>query len=117
MRNASEFCCARNAEKVIIMTSKRIQKPLKRSIEIGCILFVLALCLCLGISIYFSYKDFFFKQSEEHIRSIITYVIGQIDNDDLKHCADTKVESEKYKKLMAFMDDVKEDLNPQYLYT
>ena len=98
------------------MASKRIQRPLKRSIEIGCISFLLILCLCLGISIYFSYRDFFFKQSEEHIRNIITYVIGHIDNDDLKHCAETKTESEKYKKLMTFMDDVKEDLNPQYLY-
>ncbi len=79
-------------------------------------MFVLALCLCLGVSIYLSYRDFFFKQSEEHIRNIITYVTGHIDDDDLKRCADTKVESEKYKQLLAFMDDVKEDFNPQYLY-
>lgn len=103
-------------EMVIIMANKRIQRPLKRSVKIGCISFVLVLCLCLGVSIYLSYRDFFFKQSEEHIRNIITYVTGHIDNDDLKHCADTKVESEKYKALMAFMDDVKEDFNPQYLY-
>ena len=99
-----------------IMANERIQRPLKRSVKIGCISFVLVLCLCLGVSIYLSYRDFFFKQSEGHIRNIITYVTGHIDNDDLKHCADTKVESEKYKELLAFMDDVKEDFNPQYLY-
>ena len=98
------------------MENKRIRRPLKRSVKIGCILFVLVLCLCLGVSIYFSYREFFFKQSEAHIRNIITYVTGHIDNDDLKHCADTKTASKKYKDLMAFMDDVKEDFNPQYLY-
>ena len=98
------------------MESRRIQKPLKRSVKIGYISFVLVLCLCLGVIIYLSYRDFFFKQSEDHIRNIITYVTGHIDNDDLKHCADTKVESGKYKDLMVFMDDVKEDFNPQYLY-
>lgn len=99
-----------------IMASERIPRPLKRSVKIGCISFVLVLCLCLGVSIYFSYREFFFEQSEVHIRNIITYVIGHIDNDDLKHCAETKAESGKYKELMAFMDDVKEDFNPQYLY-
>ena len=103
-------------EMVIVMTNKRIPRPLKRSVKIRCISFVLVLCLCLGVSIYLSYRDFFFKQSESHIRNIITYVTGHIDNDDLKHCAETKVESQKYKELMAFMDDVKEDFNPQYLY-
>ncbi|MCR4634877.1 MAG: GGDEF domain-containing protein [Butyrivibrio sp.] len=98
------------------MANKRIQTPLKRSVKIVCFLFVLILCLCLGVSIYLSYKNFFFKQSQEHIRNIITYVIGHIDNDDLKNCSDTKVESDKYKELMTFMDDVKEDLDPQYLY-
>ena len=65
------------------MASNRIQRPLKRSVKIGCISFVLVLCLCLGVSIYLSYRDFFFKQSESHIRNIITYVTGHIDNDDL----------------------------------
>lgn len=101
---------------VTTMANKRIQKPLKRSIKIACFLFVLVLCLCIGVGVYFSYKNFFFKQSQEHIRSIIIYVTGHIDNDDLKNCVETKEESEKYKELMLFMDDVKEDLNPQYLY-
>ena len=82
---------------VITMANKRIQKPLKRSIKIACFLFVLVLCLCIGVGVYFSYKNFFFKQSQEHIRSIITYVTGHIDNDDLKNCVETKEESEKYK--------------------
>ena len=98
------------------MEKKRIQRPLKRSIQFGCISFVLVLCLLLGINIYFNYKNLFIKESQDHIRQIITYVIGHIDNDDLKNCMETKTESQKYKDMMVFMDDVKEDLNPQYLY-
>lgn len=98
------------------MEKKRIQNPLKRSIKYGCISFVLVLCFILGINIYLNYKNFFLKQSQEHIRQIITYVTGYIDNDDLKHCMDTGIESQKYKEMMVFLDDVKEDLEPQYLY-
>ena len=98
------------------MENKRIQRPLKRSIQYGCIVFVLVLCVFLGVSIYFNYKNLFIKQSQDHIRQIINYVIGYIDNDDLKQCMETNVESPKYKEMMAFLDDVKEDLEPQYLY-
>lgn len=77
---------------------------------------MLVLCFILGINIYLNYKNFFLKQSQEHIRQIITYVTGYIDNDDLKHCMDTGIESQKYKEMMVFLDDVKEDLEPQYLY-
>ncbi|WP_036611136.1 GGDEF domain-containing protein [Oribacterium sp. P6A1] len=98
------------------MENKRIQKPLKRSIRFGCISFVLVLCLVLGVNIYFNYKSLFIKESQDHIRQIITYVTGYIDNDDLKNCMETKTESQKYKDMMVFLDDVKEDLNPQYLY-
>lgn len=100
----------------MVMEKKRIQRPLKRSIRVGCISFVLVLCFFLGINIYFNYKTFFFRQSEEQIREIINYITGYIDNDDLKRCMDTGTESPKYKEMMTFLDDVKEDLNMQYLY-
>ncbi|SFG30391.1 GGDEF domain-containing protein [Oribacterium sp. WCC10] len=98
------------------MEKKRINRPLKRSIQYGCISFVVVLCLLLGINIYFNYKNLFIKESQDHIRQIINYVIGYIDNDDLKRCMETKTESQKYKDMMVFLDDVKEDLDPQYLY-
>ena len=98
------------------MEKKRIHKPLKRSIQYGCTSFVLVLCILLGINIYFNYKNLFINQSQEHIRQIITYVTGYIDNDDLKRCMETNTESPKYKDMMVFLDDVKEDLDPQYLY-
>ncbi len=103
-------------ETIVNTNKKRIKKPLKRSIQIGCIVFIVILCLTLGLNIFFSYKSFFFKQNQIVLSNIIHYVDRYIDDDDLKQCIKTKIESPKYKEMMLFFDNVKEDFEPQYLY-
>lgn len=61
-------------------------------------------------------KASFLTKAKKQIKEIITYVTRHIDNDDLKNCMETGVESAEYKRMTVLLDDVKEDFNPQYLY-
>ncbi len=92
------------------------QKPLKRSILIGCSVFLVLLCLILSILTYISYTNSLYHAYEERMIDIINYVESHIDVDDLSECISTGVESPKYKELMAFMDGIMEDFDIHYLY-
>lgn len=94
----------------------RFRKPLKRSIFIGSMIFILVLCLFLNILTYRNFRKALYSSYEERITDILVYVHSHIDLDDLSHCVDTLEESEKYKELMTLMDDVVEQFNIHYLY-
>ncbi|SCZ81662.1 GGDEF domain-containing protein [Pseudobutyrivibrio xylanivorans] len=94
----------------------RFRKPLKRSIFIGSMIFILVLCLFLNILTYSNFRKALYSSYEERITDILVYVHSHIDLDDLSHCVDTLEESEKYKELMTLMDDVVEQFNIHYLY-
>ena len=92
------------------------KKPLKRSIFIGCSVFFIFLCLILSILTYRTYTDSLYRAYEERMSDIVNYVDAHIDKDDLKECCETGVESEKFKAMMGFMDDIMEDFDIHYLY-
>lgn len=91
-------------------------KPLWRSITIGCFLFICTLCIILGITSYFNYKNSLYQRYQIFIQNILIYVDGNIDDDDLAECVRTGVRSEKYDELEKFMDSVLEDFDIHYLY-
>ncbi|WP_027728882.1 GGDEF domain-containing protein [Treponema sp. C6A8] len=101
-----------NAEK---MTTQNI-KPLGRSIALGCIIFIITLCLVLGITSHLSYKRSLYQGYESYIIDILNYVETSIDAEDLKKCIETTERSPKYDELEKFMDGIKEDFNIHYLY-
>ena len=92
------------------------KKPLSIGITVRCIVFILALCVSLGVIIYFSYRNTFYKNYERYITDILRHVDRHIDDDDLSECVDTLTESEKYKELRLFMDDIMNGFNVHYLY-
>ena len=92
------------------------KKPISRSMAIGCIFFIMALCIVLGIISYFSLKSVLYQQFERYISDIITYVDSRIDDEDLKKCVDTLERSEKFDELELFMDNIKENFSIHYLY-
>ncbi len=92
------------------------EKPLRRSILIGCSVFILFLCLVLSILTYRTYTRSLYHSYEERMTDIINYVESHIDIEDLSECVSTGVESEKYYELMGFMDGIMEDFDIHYLY-
>ncbi len=92
------------------------KKPLKRSIFIGSSVFFIFLCLILSILTYRTYTDSLYHAYEERMNDIVNYVEAHIDNDDLAQCIATGVESEKFKEMAAFMDDIMEDFDIHFLY-
>ena len=96
--------------------TKEIQKPLWRSITIGCLLFIVFLCIALGDVSFFSYRSSLYKRYQAYISDILKYVDRHIDDDDLANCVKTLERSEKFDELEKFMDGIKEDMNVHYLY-
>lgn len=80
------------------------RRPLNRSVTIGCILFILALCVLLSMANLKIYKDYVYQDYRDYISYILNYTMEQIDGDDLKKCIETREESEKYKETQRFMD-------------
>ena len=90
--------------------------PLGRSIALGCIIFIITLCLVLGVSTHISYKYSLYQRYESYIIDILNYVDSHIDDDDLLNCILTTERSPKYDALEKFMDGIKEDFSIHYLY-
>ncbi|WP_029674979.1 GGDEF domain-containing protein [Butyrivibrio sp. VCB2006] len=92
------------------------QKPLKRSIFIFTLVFITLLCVVLSVVSYKAYTNSLYKSYDKRMLDIINYVDTHIDIEDLSECVETKVESEKFKVLFAFMDSIMEDFDIHYLY-
>ncbi len=92
------------------------KRPLKRSIFIGCMAFIILLCLVLSVLTYRFYTNSLYQAYETRMTDIITYVEAHIDMEDLEECVESKVESDKFKALVGFMDDIMEDFDIHFLY-
>ncbi|WP_029322255.1 GGDEF domain-containing protein [Butyrivibrio sp. AE3004] len=92
------------------------KKPLGKSITIGCLCFIILLCIVLGIMNYVGYKNALYKGYRAYITDVLKYTASFIDNDDLKNCVDTGKESEKFYELRDVMDREMEELTIHYLY-
>lgn len=92
------------------------KKPLGRSIAFGCIQFTVILCLTLSVLNYYNLKKALYLRYEYQITDILRYVESHIDHADLRRCTETGVESEEYKELLLFMDDIMNDFHIHYLY-
>ena len=95
---------------------QKYKKPLRRSIFIGCMAYILLLCIFLSFLTLHIFRKSLYASYEERITDILVYVHSHIDLDDLSHCVDTLEESEKYNELMVLMDDVVEQFDIHYLY-
>lgn len=85
---------------------RNYKRPLNRSITIGCIMFIIALCILLSVANLTLYRNSVYSDYRSYIKYILDYTISRIDGDDLKKCIDTRQESEKYKETLQFMDNI-----------
>ncbi|MBR5740992.1 MAG: hypothetical protein IKX91_00410, partial [Firmicutes bacterium] len=92
------------------------KRPLKRSIILGCVLFITVLCLMLGLVTYRGYRKALYGRYEAYITDMLTYVSSNIDVDDLKACLEKGEKSAKFEELQAFVDNVKDTHKIDYLY-
>ena len=84
----------------------RHKKPLNRSITIGCVVFIIILCILLSFANLTLYKKYVYSEYHSYIANILDYTLAHIDGDDLKTCIDTLERSEKYNESLLFMDGI-----------
>ena len=85
---------------------KNYRRPLNRSITIGCVLFIIALCMLLSLANLTLYENYVYADYRNYISGILDYTMSHIDGDDLKVCIDTREESEQYRQTLRFMDEL-----------
>ena len=96
---------------------RKYKRPLNRSITVGCIVFLLLLCLLLSVANLTLYKNYVYDDYRGYIADLLGYAMSRIDADDLKICIDTLTESDKYKETLLFLDDLMEHYDDiHYLY-
>lgn len=94
------------------------KKPLNKSITKGCVLFIIFLCITLSLTNLSIYRSYVYDDYEGYISDILNYVMSNIDVDDLEHCIETGVESDKYKETLLLMDNLMENFTDiHYLYS
>lgn len=93
------------------------KQPLNRSITIGCVIFIIVLCVLLSVANLKIYRNYVYDDYRGYITDILNYTRDHIDGDDLQRCIETGVESPTYKKTLLFMDDLMEHFSDiHYLY-
>ena len=95
---------------------RKYKKPLKRSISIGCISFILSLCVVLSIVNYSSLRRALFERYNNYLTDIVRFIDYKIDKDDLYKCMQTSTKSENYKMVQQIMNDFLDTGKIHYLY-
>lgn len=94
----------------------KVVRPLEKSITSACLIFILILCLVIGLASHLNYRRSLYQRYEFYCIDILNYVDRHIDDGDLKNCIETLQRSKKYDELESFMDGIKETFNIHYLY-
>ena len=80
-------------------------RSIQRQVTLVCVIFVLMLSTVLGLVVYRLYTRTMFQKYERQMTSVLDYVESRLDKDDMSVCAETLVESEKYRQFQSFFDD------------
>ena len=96
---------------------KKLKKsPLRKSIALGCALFMAVLCLALSFLNYVSEKSALYSRYQAYITDLLHFLERRIDDEDMKQCIETGVESPAYQQTLRFMDEIKSVYSIHYLY-
>ncbi len=93
-----------------------IRRPLKYSIMLGCLLFILALGLVLNVSVYMNYRNSLYERHQAYVRDLLHFVASNMDVDDLKKCVETGQKSKHFHEMQAFLDNIKDNYEINYVY-
>ncbi|MCR5135659.1 MAG: sensor domain-containing diguanylate cyclase [Oscillospiraceae bacterium] len=93
------------------------RRPLNRSITIGCVVFIIILCVLLSLANLSIYRNYVYSDYRGYITDILALTMDYIDGDDLKSCIETGVESPRYKETLLSMDNLIDHFSDiHYLY-
>ena len=95
---------------------RQYKKPLNRSVSIGCISFILILCIVLGIVNYANFFKALYERYNSYLTDVLRYIEYKIDKDDLYKCASTNQKSENYDEIQQLMNDILDTSSIHYLY-
>ena len=95
---------------------KKQIRPLKRSVLIGTVSFIILLCIVLSTVQYIRYRAMLYERYEIYIENILNYAAGAIDTDDLAECIRTGQTSEKYQTLQELLDSMRDRLDIHFIY-
>ncbi len=95
---------------------RKYKKPLSRSISIGCISFILSLCIVLSIVNYISFYRALYERYNNFLTDILKLVEYKIDKDDLYKCTQTLEKSENYEEVQQILNDIVETCHIHYIY-
>ena len=91
--------------------------PIKKNITVTLIASIIMMTLIISFVTYRIYTKSFYERYRAQMESIVTYVQQFIDNDDMSRCADTYVESEKYRETQERFDNFADNYSDfHYLY-
>ena len=92
------------------------RKPLKRSILIGIVVFMVALCVAIGCYQYLQYNQMLHEKYRVHIENVLNYTEACIDVDDMEKCIKSGRESAIFKLLQKNLDRIKDYMEVDYIY-
>ena len=87
--------------------TKKVRNPLKRTIIVGGIVFALVFGLAVAGISYKIFERRMMNLYSKHITSIMNLTLANIDTDDLAHCIETKEPTDKFKELIAYVDQAR----------
>ena len=91
-------------------------KPVKRSVFLFTLGFIILLCLVLSLITYTSYSNSLYNSYNLRMVDILHHVVSHIDLDELRSCVENYEETEEYYDLMEYMDGIMDDFDIHYLY-
>ncbi len=92
-------------------------RPINKNITITVILNIVLVVLVMSFVTYRIYTKSFYERYKAQMESIVTYVQQYIDDDDMSWCAETFIESEKYKETREIFDNFVDHYSDlHYLY-
>lgn len=91
-------------------------KPLNRSISIGCVFFIVALCIFVSIVNYDAFRRALYGRYNAYLTDVLRYIESNIDQDDLRACTETTTKSEKFDELQELLNNIVDVCDVHYVY-
>ena len=88
---------------------KEYRNPLRKSVLLGCGLFVVLLCLTLAALGFVIYYQGMVEKYQTYIGDALRLTMTEIDGEDLKACIETREKSRAFRNTQAFLNRVKQN--------
>ena len=92
------------------------KNPLRRSLLVGIIIFVIVLSFALGLLSFFIYERDMISRFQNYAGDAIDFIARCIDGDDMENCMNTGKKSDQYEKLQLLANDFKETHDLEFIY-